>query len=508
MRSKSTIISTLLMIVGIIIVVNYLSNRFFFRLDLTDDKRYSLSPATKDILRSLEEPVTISAYFTKKLPPEYANLKRDFRDMLTDYRTISKGMVAYEFIDPAEDEELERKIMQKGIVQAQIGGREKDELKIQKAYMGAEIQLGDKSEIISILQSTEGMEYFLTTSIKKLSLKSKPLVGILQGHGEAGLDQLSHVLYGISVLNDYQPVTLTDTTRELDRFDALAVISPTDSFPPGHLKQLDDFLAQGKGLFIAMNRVDVDLNTSAVGHSINTGLETWLSMKGINVNENFVLDANNMPVSIQQEAMTPFGPGIVNRRVEFPFFPLVTNFSDHAITAGLEQMVFAFVSSINYSGDSTTVFTPIVRSSEKSGTQSVSAWINVFKEWSENDFPLSNLTLAATLEGPLSGNANSRMVVVADGDFPLASQQQTPNPDNINLLVNSIDWLSDDTGLIDLRTKGAISRPIREDLTDGRRTFLKYLNFLLPILIIIIIGIIRFEIRRNQRIKRMEVGYV
>jgi gliding-associated putative ABC transporter substrate-binding component GldG len=508
MRSKSTIISTLLMIVGIIIVVNYLSNRFFFRLDLTDDKRYSLSPATKDILRSLEEPVTISAYFTKKLPPEYANLKRDFRDMLTDYRTISKGMVAYEFIDPAEDEELERKIMQKGIVQAQIGGREKDELKIQKAYMGAEIQLGDKSEIISILQSTEGMEYFLTTSIKKLSLKSKPLVGILQGHGEPGLDQLSHVLYGISVLNDYQPVTLTDTTRELDRFDALAVISPTDSFPPGHLKQLDDFLAQGKGLFIAMNRVDVDLNTSAVGHSINTGLETWLSMKGINVNENFVLDANNMPVSIQQEAMTPFGPGIVNRRVEFPFFPLVTNFSDHAITAGLEQMVFAFVSSINYSGDSTTVFTPIVRSSEKSGTQSVSAWINVFKEWSENDFPLSNLTLAATLEGPLSGNANSRMVVVADGDFPLASQQQTPNPDNINLLVNSIDWLSDDTGLIDLRTKGAISRPIREDLTDGRRTFLKYLNFLLPILIIIIIGIIRFEIRRNQRIKRMEVGYV
>ena len=508
MRSKSTIISTLLMVVGILILLNYLSNRFFFRLDLTEEKRYSLSPATKDVLRSLEEPVTISAYFTKKLPPNYANLKRDFKDMLTDYQTISKGMVAYEFVDPAEDEELERKVMQKGIVQAQIGGREKDELKIQKAYMGAEIQMGDQSEIISILQSDEGMEYFLTTSIKKLSLKSKPMVGILQGHGEVSLDQLSHVLYGISVLNDYQPVTLSDTIRELDKFNALAIIAPTDSFPPGHLQQLDDFLSKGKGIFIALNRVDVDLNTSSVGHSINTGLETWLSMKGININENFVLDANNMPVSVQQEAMTPFGPGIVNRRVEFPFFPIVTNFSDHAITAGLEQMVFTFVSSINFSGDSTETFTPIVMSSEKSGTQSVSAWINVFKEWSENDFPLSHLTLAATLEGPLSGNANSRMVIIADGDFPVAAQQQTPNPDNINLLVNSIDWLSDDTGLIDLRTKGALSRPIKEDLSDGKRTFLKYLNFLLPIFIIIIIGIIRFEIRRNQRIKRMEVGYV
>ena len=231
MRSKSTIISTLLMVVGILILLNYLSNRFFFRLDLTEEKRYSLSPATKDVLRSLEEPVTISAYFTKKLPPNYANLKRDFKDMLTDYQTISKGMVAYEFVDPAEDEELERKVMQKGIVQAQIGGREKDELKIQKAYMGAEIQMGDQSEIISILQSDEGMEYFLTTSIKKLSLKSKPMVGILQGHGEVSLDQLSHVLYGISVLNDYQPVTLSDTIRELDKFNALAIIAPTDSFP-------------------------------------------------------------------------------------------------------------------------------------------------------------------------------------------------------------------------------------------------------------------------------------
>jgi gliding-associated putative ABC transporter substrate-binding component GldG len=496
------------MVVGIIILVNYLSNRFFFRLDLTEGKRYSLSPATKDILRSLEEPVTITAYFTKKLPPNYANLKRDFKDMLTDYQTISRGMVAYEFIDPADDEELERKVIQKGIVQAQIGGREKDELKIQKAFMGAEIQMGDKSEVISILQSDEGMEYFLTTSIKKLSLKSKPMVGILQGHGEATLDQLSHALFGISVLNDYQPVTLTDSTNELDKCNALAIISPTDSFPEYQLKQLDNFLSKGKGIFIALNRVDVDLNTSAVGHPINTGLETWLSGKGININENFVLDANNMPVSVQQQAMTPFGPGIVNRRVEFPFFPIVTNFSDHAITAGLDQMVFTFVSSINFSGDSTEVFTPIVKSSEKSGTQSVSAYINVFKEWSDNDFPLSNLTLGATLEGHISGNVNSRMVVIADGDFPIATQQQNPNPDNINLLVNSIDWLSDDTGLINLRTKGAVSRPIREDLSDGKRTFLKYMNFLLPILIIIIIGIIRFEIRRNQRIKRMEVGYV
>lgn len=508
MRTKTSLLYTLLLVTAIIIVINFLSNRFFLRLDVTQDQRYSLSKATKNILKSLEEPVTVTAYFSKKLPPQYENLKRDFKDMLIEYQSLSKGMVVYEFVDPAEDETKEQEIQQKGIVQAQIGGREKDEFKIQKAYMGAEVAMGNNSEIISILQTTEGMEYFLTTSIKKLSVQEKSVVGILQGHGETPLNQLEYVVHGLSVLYDVQPVTLTDSTSELDRFEALAIISPKDSFSNNELAQLDNFLSQGKGIFVAMNRVDVDLNQEATGHPVNTGIETWLAQKGIMVNENFVLDVNNMSVGIQQEAMTPFGRGMVTRQIEFPYFPVVANFADHPITAGLEQVLFRFVSSITWAGDSANIFTPIVMTSEKAGTQSVSAYFNVLKEWAESDFPLSNVTLAATAEGNLIGNTRSRLVVVADADLFDPVTQQGPNPDNINLAVNSIDWLSDDTGLIDLRTKGATSRPIRDDLTDGKRAFLKYFNFLFPILLIIIIGIVRFQMRRNQRMKRMEVGYV
>ncbi|MFO7658018.1 MAG: GldG family protein, partial [Bacteroidales bacterium] len=407
MKAKSTIIYALVMVVGILILLNYLSNRFFFRLDLTDDSRYSLSPATKNILRSLDEPVTVTAYFTKNLPPQFANLKRDFKNMLTDYKTISKGMVVYEFIDPAENEESERKVQEKGIVQAQVGGREKDEVKIQKAYMGAEIQMGNESEVISIIQSTQGMEYFLTTSIKKLSVHEKPLVGILQGHGEKNLQELGFLVHSLSVLNDVQPVTLSDSTSELDRFNTLAIISPTDSYSSSELMQLDNFLAAGKGIFVAMNRVNVDPNTEAMGHVINTGLETWLAEKGIIVNENFVLDNTNMPVGIQQEAMTPFGPSIVTRQIEFPYFPIARNFTEHSITAGLQNVLFRFVSSINFSGDSSLIFKPLVLTSEQSGTQSVSAWLNYMKEWNETDFPLSNLTLAASLEGLIQGSISS-----------------------------------------------------------------------------------------------------
>ena len=100
--------------------------------------------------------------------------------------------------------------------------------------------------------------------------------------------------------------------------------------------------------------------------------------------------------------------------------------------------------------------------------------------------------MGGILEGPLAGNITSRMVVIGDGDFAINENGQQMNPDNINLLVNSIDWLSDDTGLIELRTKGVSSRPIKQ-MEDGTRSMIKWLNFLLPILLVLIYGIIRYQ---------------
>jgi len=131
----------------------------------------------------------------------------------------------------------------------------------------------------------------------------------------------------------------------------------------------------------------------------------------------------------------------------------------------------------------------------------------VDREWTENDFPLSDLTVAAALEGKIAGNANARMVVVGDGDFSHRGQSGTGESDNINLMVNSIDWLSDETGLNELRTKGATLRPI-DELTEGKRKFLKYFNFSLPLLLVIIYGIFRMQRNQLKKVKRMEVGHV
>ena len=153
-------------------------------------------------------------------------------------------------------------------------------------------------------------------------------------------------------------------------------------------------------------------------------------------------------------------------------------------------------------------FIPVAFSSEKSGSLKSPLYFDIQKQWQLSDFPMSGLVVAAIVEGKLSGNIKSRIVLVSDGDFAVGGSMggtQLP-PDNINLLVNSVDWLSDDTGIIDLRTKGITSRPVKE-LESSTKAFLKWFNFLSPIILILIYGLIRMQINHNKRIKRMEVSY-
>lgn len=504
MKSRKKITTSILLIIGSLVLINMLAFKFFFRLDFTEDKRYTLSKATKDILTHLEEPVTIKAYFSNNLPPQLDNIRRDFRDMLIEYNNISKGMVVYEFIDPLEEEQGQMKAQQAGIMQMQVQVREKDQLKAQVAFMGASIEMGNNNEAIPVIQSTDGMEYNLTTSIKKLSVSEKPLIGLIRGHGEAGTSRLRMALRDLEVLYKVDEVILNDSTEQLKKYNTAVILGPTDSIPGNHLQQLTQYIQRGGHLLVAVNRVEADMNSGQnVGKEINTGLEGWLNSIGIDINSNFVLDANAATVMVQMQQ----GPFVVNQPLLFPYIPIIKNFADHPVSGGLEQVILQYVSSITFSGDSAVQFTPLLTSSEKSSTKPASGYIDLGYDWSENDFPLSNLTLAAALEGPLAGTP-TKMVIIGDADFPISEgNQNQANPDNISLFVNAIDWLSDDTGLIELRTQGATARPL-DELEDGKKAFLKYFNFFFPLLLAIGYGIFRMQRNNIKRLKRREVGYV
>ncbi len=501
---KQKLYITTSLIIGILLVVNLLSNEFHFRFDLTDDKQYTLSPATRDILNNLEEPVTIKAYFSKDLPASVAKTRQDFQELLVEYSKRGDGNILYEFINPNEKESTENDAVQNGIQPVMINIREKDQVKQQKAFLGATVSLGEKKEVIPVIQPGTAMEYALSTAIKKISVENKTTIGFLQGHGEPGIDEMSQLTEQLRILYDLSDVKLSDTTSIPTSVKTIAIIRPTDTIPPSAFEKLDAFLAKGGRIMIAMNRVNGDLQKS-YGYPISTGLEGWLQNKGIEVEDNFVVDAKCGQVTLQQKQ----GFFTMQSQIAFPYIPLVGKFADHPVSKGLENVLFEFVSNMKYVGDSTKHFTPLAMSSDQSNALKAPQYFDIQKQWTAADLSLKNLVLAAAIEGKLSGTTASKMVVIGDGDFIINGAGQQPRkvqPDNVNLVSNGIDWLSDDTGLISLRTKGVTSRPI-DELEDSTKTLLKYTNFLLPILLVIGYGIIRSQQNKIRRFKRMSENY-
>jgi len=505
MKNKKSILTYVLLIAGVIVLINFLSDRFFLRLDFTADKRYTLSEATKDILGSLKQTVTVTAYISEELPTDFSKLRRDFKELLIEYSNRSKGNVMFEFINPNKDEATEQKTMQEGISPVMINVREKDQVKQQKAYMGAVLHYGDKKEVIPFIQPGAAMEYSLSTSIKKMTVDNKPKLGFLAGHGESSLNSMMQVMQALSVLYDIEPVNLKDSSANLNNYKTLVIINPKDTIPPDQFTKLDDYLSTGKNIYIAMNRVSGNLQNLS-GSAINTGLEKWLEQKGVRVNPNFIVDQNCGSVMVnQQQGFMTF-----QSNMRFPYLPLINKFASTPATKGLTSVLLQFASSIDYTAVNKDLsFIALASTSEKSGTENVPIYFNINRNWQQSDFPLSSLTVAGLLTGKIAGTASSKIIVVSDGDFPINGEGQEARqiqPDNLNFIVNAIDWLSDDTGLIDLRSKEVNSRPL-DQMEDGKKAFLKYLNFLLPLILILGYGFFRWQYRRNLRIKRMNENY-
>src|ERR1035437_460532 len=248
---KSTKISTTIILVAvIIIVVNILSENYKFRLDLTEGKEYTLSKATRDILNNLDKPVTVTAYFSKNLPPTIGNISGDLKDMLIEYGDRSKGMVVYKFINPNENDELEREAVQNGIRPIMLNVRQKDQVKQQKAFLGAVVSMGDEKEKIPFFQPGSAMEYALSTAIKKLSVVDKPEIALIQGHGEPAINDIMQVYSELGILYKVATLKLTDTTIIPDKYKTIAIIRPSDTIPPSQLLVLDNFLARGGNIFL------------------------------------------------------------------------------------------------------------------------------------------------------------------------------------------------------------------------------------------------------------------
>jgi len=146
--------------------------------------------------------------------------------------------------------------------------------------------------------------------------------------------------------------------------------------------------------------------------------------------------------------------------------------------------------------------TPLFFSGNRSGTVSVPTGFDINKNWTRRDFPTSKLPLGVAIEGKISGDKESKMIVFGDGDFVVngtGREARQLQPDAINLMANAVEWLTVGSGLGELRTKQITSRPIKKDLSDNERNVVKILNFALPILLIAFYGLFRYILRSRKK---------
>ena len=519
-------VSAIAIIIVILVVVNLISVNVFGRVDLTEGNIYSLSESSKDIVRSLNDRITVKCYFTEDLEPPYNANARYVKDQLDEYKSYSGGNLSYSFIDPiVEKKEAEAKQYQIPAVPMQTLRRDKMEIK--NVYMGMVILYEDKQEVIPVVQNTESLEYEITRAIRKLTNPVTPKVAFTEGHGELDLKQnLTYVDKVLGQEFELQPINLKSLRSVPADIQTIYVVGPKTPFTPWELYQLDQFLMRGGKLGLLIDRVEADIQ-QGFAQPIDPGFSEFLAHFGVAINANMVIDAQCAQVAIQQQQ----GPFRFQSLKEYPMFPRLTSFSkDNLIVKDLENVNLIFASTLDttHFQSSPLKIEVLARTSKNSGIMVAPFDINPTRQWTKADFVTppqavgvaltGNFTsffagkakpemdtviadnMGAIAEPRLDSGDLGRMVVWADADF--VSDQVLRDQSNLIMFQNMTDWLSQDQGLISIRSKDVTARPLKQ-VEDSTRTLVKFLNIFLMPAVVIVFGVARWQIRKQNRRRQL-----
>lgn len=501
---KSDLSITVVLLIGILIVVNFFSYNIFYRFDLTENKIYSISDASKNTLGDLEDIVNIKAYFSSNLPSQLLSLTQEVEDLLDEYVAYSGGKVKLEYIDPKiDDEKTQQELYYKGIPQLTFEVVEKDKQQLVAGYMGLTISFGDNTESIPALkQNISDLEYQLTTKIKKVVAEEVAVIGFLSSHGAPAVAENMQTAY--ASLGELYTIRMIDLAGEEASIDAdlktLIIAGAKEQFSEDQLKEINAFVARGGALIVLADGVAI--GDGLVASAQTTGLETLLGDYGLKLNNDLVAD--------QRSGRASFSQGFFSFSTAYPFWPLINSdgFSeDYSAVAGLENVILPWSSSISIDESKLAGVnvSKLIQSTEKSWTQRDTFQIV------PNQIPNASLTaekynLAVAINGEIKNpyaegdeKMNANIIVVGDSDFATEGFIGN-NPDNLNLFLNIVDSVSLDDDLIEIRSKVATSRPIDEtDLDDAKRASLRYMNVFGITVLVVIFGVSRYFGRRRSR---------
>lgn len=543
LRYRATSTLDILLIAGILILINIYSLGSFQRLDLTENREYTVADATKIILSQLDDIVNVKVFMTENPPPQIIQLAREVKDMLNEFEMYANPNFRLSYVDPKGDDSLIQEAQMAGIPEISLTVVEKDRRSVENIFFGIKVEHANRMESIEFI-SPETLEYELMTRIVKVLEKEAmmPTFGVLQGHGEPGTqpgniqqgrDPDPMALFVEALRRKFKvfDVNLSDRDRIPDSVDTLLVVNP-HFIPDYHLWAIDQFVMNGGKLLCMIDGVKYDMmQQQASPESFDSGIAGLLEHYGVRVNNDYVLDNHNVNIRYQT------GPMSV-RTADYPLWIKIrrTNFHpDHPITSQLNSATFQWASSIDFvdTNSGRVEKIELVRSSDE-------AWI-MDKEFDVNpnqDFNViptgEQYNLGVLLSGVFSSyfadkeppiNPNTGEPVGGD-NLPRDTSRETEIivfstsrlalneswthgrglTENQNLILNAADFITRSDQLIGIRSRKATNRPIDPEIMNDetRRNIYRWVNILGVPFLVIAFGIFMsmLKIGRKKRFER------
>jgi ABC-type uncharacterized transport system involved in gliding motility auxiliary subunit/ABC-type transport system involved in multi-copper enzyme maturation permease subunit len=472
-----------------VIILNLVGRRIGGRLDLTPGRAYTLSPATRQLLGSLNDLVTFKLFASAALPPEVAFLKRDVDDLLRDYRSAGRSKVRLVVKDPVADSSAAREAQTLGIPPVQFNVVGRGELQVREGYLGIAVQYAEGVKTIPFVRQSNDLEYRLTSDIRSLTRTEKPALGlaIVSDRSAAARNRTFNTLQELLEQNYTVRSVALPAGALPDDLKTLIIIGVPDSLSQAQIAHLRTFLNSGSLLLMA-NGMSL-LADAPLATARPIPWNALLQPYGVSVRSDMVYDlASNVQVAIP----TQFG------RVQMPYPLWVRALSTRASTvnAEVDAVLLPWASTIDTSHAPHGSVIPLFMTSRAAGVRATEMLLAPTQQFSRDS--LARRVLAVQVNGSAKGasaGTHGRLVVVGSADF--ASDRYLRDGDASVIFVhNAVDWLAQDEALIAIRSKDRSPPPLVFP-SSATREAVKYGNLIGIPLLVIIVGVVRLWHRRR-----------
>lgn len=555
--NKKSNLKNVLFIILFLLVLNGIGSQFFHRFDLTKDKRYTLSLTSLNIVKQVTEPLSIKIYMQGDLPAEFKRLQQETKQLLEEFQAYNSNIV-FEFVNPLENEEDSmnnvKALYLKGLTPINITVDDKGKQSQAMVFPWATAVYNNKEVNIPLLKNRMGasttdkvigsvqhLEYSIADALNKITKDKQKKIAVVKGNGELQDIRMAKFLLQIRESYHIGPFTLdsvakspTATLEALEKYDLAIIAKPTENFTDSEKQVLDQFIINGGKTLWLLDQVAVEMDSlynnsgATLAFPRDLNLNDLFFKYGIRINPDIVKDEQGSPIKL---ASGEQGSATQYQDFNWKFAPLVYPESTHPIVKNLGGVKFDFANPIDTlkNGIKKTVLLKSSQYSKKIGTPSEVNLNIVAEETSPNHYiNTGNIPLAVLLEGSFHSmfenrvlsfeqkNFNAKgmenkMIVISDGDLiknqldknfepvELGYDQRSGNLyDNKDFLLNCVNYLLDDTGLINIRSKDLDLPLLDKEKVYQNYTQTQLLTIGLPILILILFGGLFTFLRRRK----------